>query len=160
MRRKMLIFTAVIVVLFVALYFVTSMKDTTETDGNSSETEEQNTSDASKDSFYQNQIAPDELDDELDEDGDAFVYYYQPDCPHCQSVSPILIPMAEEEYDIDMKEFDLKEYDYKWNTYDIESTPTLVYYQDGEEVDRVNGAAETDEEIETKYQNFLEEHAG
>lgn len=155
MRKKMLIFIGVIVVLFATLYFVTSMKDKQAT-----ETDEQNTSDASKDSFYQNQIAPDELDDELDEDGDTFVYYYQPDCPHCQSVSPILIPMAEEDYDIDMKEFDLKEYDYKWNTYDIESTPTLVYYQDGEEVDRVNGAAETDEEIENKYQNFLEKHAG
>lgn len=157
----MLFFGVVIVVLLGALYFVTSMKDkqATETGSDANGTEEPSTADASKDSFYQNQIAPDELDNELDEDGETFVYYYQPDCSFCQRVSPILVPMADN-FDIDMKEFDLQEYDNKWDTYDIESTPTLVYYQDGEEVDRVNGAAETVEDIENKYQDFLEKHAG
>lgn len=158
MRQKMLIFIAVIVVLFAALYFVTAMKDNqaTESDNNSNGTEDQD----SVDSLYQNQITPDELDNELDEEGEAFVYYYQPDCSHCQRVSPILIPMAEEEFDLDMKELDLKEYDNKWDTYDIEATPTLVYYQEGEEVDRISGAAETDKDIETQYEDFLDKHAG
>lgn len=163
MKKKMLIFAVIIVVLFAALYFVTMFKDKQATDGddNSSSKEElqQDSSSSSGDSLYQNQVTPDDLDNELDEDGGLFVYYYGADCPHCQRVSPILIPMAEEDFGLDMKELNLQEYNNSiWRKYDIEGTPTVVYYQDGKEVDRVSGAAPSEAEIESKYEDFLDKY--
>ncbi|MNR68338.1 hypothetical protein D3C85_1928340 [compost metagenome] len=38
-----------------------------------------------------------------------------------------------------MKQFNLEEFQDGWNNYKITSTPTLVYYKNGVEVDRIEG---------------------
>lgn len=90
------------------------------------------------DENYQNIITQEQLNDRLDEKGGLFVYYFSPTCPHCVATTPVLMPIAKES-NIDMKQFNLLEFDEGWVEHNIESTPTLVYYMDGKEVDRMVG---------------------
>lgn len=157
MKKKMLIFIVVIVVLFAALYFVTVFKNKQAVDNNENpygkEHLEQETIDQLEDPLYQNQITPDKLADKLDNKEDLFVYFYSPKCPHCRRTTPVLVPLTED-MGIDMKKLNLLEFDDEWNTYGIESTPTVVYYHNGKEVDRVNGA-----QSEEMFQAFFDEYA-
>ncbi|MEN1970245.1 thioredoxin family protein [Lentibacillus sp. N15] len=159
----MIIFAVVIVVLFGALYFATVFKNKQAVDEHNNpygkDDLRQATVDQLDDPLYQNQITPDKLDDTLADKEDAFVYFYSPTCPHCQRVTPILVPAAED-LEIDMKKFNLYEFDDKWDTYGIEGTPTLVYYKNGKEADRISGEGKTEEQTKEMYQNFLKEHKG
>ncbi|GGJ92144.1 thiol reductase thioredoxin [Lentibacillus kapialis] len=147
MKKKMLIIVGSIVVLFAALYFVIDYKNQQATgDGDNpygTDDLHQATIDQLDNPNYQNQILPDELQTKLDNGEDMMVYYYDPTCPHCQELTPRLIPIVED-MGVDMKKLNLLEFESAWRTYGIESTPTLVYFENGEEVDRVNGAQSDD----------------
>ena len=39
----------------------------------------------------------------------------------------------------EVTQLNILEYEQAWNDYAIEATPTLVYFEDGEEVDRMTG---------------------
>lgn len=152
----MAIILAVVVVLIAALYFVNSYKNSQAIDesNNPYGTTDlhQATIDQLDDPNYQNQILPDELDKKLENGEDVVVYFYDPTCPHCQKTTPMLVPLAKE-MGVDMKKFNLLEFKSGWQTYGIESTPTLVYYENGKEVDRVNGA-----QSEEMFRAFFNEY--
>ncbi|SFA81676.1 Thioredoxin [Lentibacillus halodurans] len=147
MQKKMLIILGSIVVLFAALYFVIDYKNQQAIGDNENpygkDDLEQATIDQLDDPNYQNQIVPDELSEQLHNGEDMVVYFYDPTCPHCQELTPRLVPIAEE-MDVDMKKLNLLEFRDAWDQYGIESTPTLIYFENGEEVDRVNGAQQDD----------------
>src|SRR5699024_11943785 len=63
----------------------------------------------------------------------VMVYFYSPRCVYCQRTTPVLVPLTEE-LNIDMKKLNLLEFKDEW---DIESTPTLVHYEDRSEERRV-----------------------
>lgn len=157
----MIIFAVIIVVLFAALYFVTVFKNKQAVDEHDNpygkNDLKQETIDQLDDPMYQNQIIPDKLDEKLANKEDMFVYFYSPTCPHCQRVTPVLVPLAED-LGADVKKLNLWEFDNKWDTYAIESTPTLVYYKNGKEADRISGEGQTEEETKQMYQHFLKEH--
>lgn len=144
MKKKMIIFLALIVVLFAALYFVTKYKNDQaieKSDNPYGKTSlKQETIDQLDDPLYQNQIIPTDLDEKLENKEDVTVYFYSPVCSHCQETTPILIPVTEE-MNIDMKKVNLWEFEHEdyWSRYKIESTPTLVHYKAGKEVGRLNG---------------------
>ncbi|HLS09793.1 thioredoxin family protein [Lentibacillus sp.] len=147
MGKKMLIILGSIVVLFAALYFVIDYKNQQAVGDSENpygkEDLHQATIDQLDDPNYQNQILPDELATKLDNGEDMIVYFYDPTCSHCQELTPRLVPIVEE-MDVDMKKLNLLEFQDAWRQYGIESTPTLVYFENGEEVDRVNGAQSND----------------
>src|SRR5699024_4207640 len=120
MRNNMLAIVGVIVVLFIALYFVNDYKDTKNAEGTSDD----------ENNLYDNQIKPDDLRAQIDSGDPMTVYFYSPDCVHCQRTTPVLVPLTEEK-DIDMKKLNLKEYKQQWDEYGIEGTPTLIHYDDG-----------------------------
>lgn len=156
MGKKMLIFLGVIVVLFIALYFVIDAKNKSAV--NDSENPygkdklKQETIDQLDDPLYQNQITPEALDEELADQADLTVYFYSPTCIHCQRTTPKLVPLADE-LDIDVKKLNLWEFEDKWNTYGIEGTPTLIRYENGKEVGRISG-----EQSEESLQAFFDEY--
>ncbi|GGB51712.1 thioredoxin fold domain-containing protein [Virgibacillus dakarensis] len=163
MKKKMVIFAVVIVVLFAALYFVTVFKNKQAVDESDNpygkENLKQETIDQLDDPLYQNQITPDKLDEKLTNEEDVFVYFYSPTCPHCKRVTPILVPMTED-FGVDMKKLNLWEFEHDWDRFGIEGTPTLVYYKDGKEVDRISGEGKNEEQTEEMYQKFLDKHTG
>lgn len=102
----------------------------------------------SKTDLYSNQITTKQLESNIDRNSDYYAYYYQPNCFHCMRVSPYLIPMGES-----MGAFapvDLAKYKDGWSKFKIKETPTVVYYQNGEEVKRIEG-----EHTKKEYNDFF-----
>lgn len=143
--KKILIFGAVIVALFAILIVVVQMQNKEASEGNpyGKETLHPKTIEQLDDPLYQNQILPDELEAKLSNGEDVTVYFYSPICPHCQRVTPILVPLAEE-YDIDLKKLNVLEFEEAWDEYGINGTPTLIHFENGEEAARMEGENEED----------------
>ncbi|MRH44145.1 thiol reductase thioredoxin [Aquibacillus halophilus] len=154
MKKNMITFIIVLVLLFGALAFVVSYQNQQQSEGNpyGKSSLEQGTIDQLNDPLYQNQILPNELEERLENNEDVTVYFYSPDCIHCQNTTPLIVPMTEG-LEIDLKKLNLLEFEGAWNTFNIESTPTIVHYENGEEVARINGARPIIE-----FDNFFNEH--
>lgn len=156
MRNKMLIIVGAIVVLFGALYFVVDAKNKKtigENENPYGKTDlKQSTINQLGDPNYQNQIVPDDLKKELANKKELTVYFYSPECIYCKQATPVLVPIAED-LNIDIKKLNLLEFNDQGNIYGIESTPTLVHYENGEEVARIKGAR-----TEQEFRVFLNEY--
>ncbi|MCA1022562.1 thioredoxin family protein [Halobacillus litoralis] len=152
MKKGMIIFASVLAVLVVVLIFVVNYQNDQKTADNPYGKDEldQATINQLDDPNYQNQILPDELEEEIESGDPVTVYFYSPTCPHCQRTTPVLVPMVED-MDIDMKKMNLKEFDV-WTAYSIQSTPTLVHYENGEEQARLVG-----EQPEAVFEEFFQD---
>ncbi|WP_373895649.1 thioredoxin family protein [Virgibacillus natechei] len=156
MKKKLFIFGGIIIVLFIALFLVTSYQNNQTVDNADNPygtTDlEQGTIDQLDDPDYDNQVMPDELSETM-ENGDAVtVYFYDPTCVHCQQTTPYLAPLAED-MGVDMKKFNLLEFGQQSMPYAIESTPTLIHYENGEEVARLVG-----QHPEEEYESFFDQY--
>ena len=153
----MILIIAVIVVLFGALYLVVQQKNKSaiERAGNPYEKTDlhQATIDQLDDPLYQNQITPTKLAAEIAEDKEITVYFYDPLCVHCKNTTPILVPLAES-LNIDLKKMNLREVPDEWSKYNIEGTPTLIQFTNGEEVGRIEGFQE-ESTFETFFNTYV-----
>lgn len=158
MKNKMFLIVGVIVLLFVGLLVMTNMKNKQAINDESNPYDKdelrQETIDLLGDENYQNIIVPTDLDKKLADKETVTVYYFSPTCSYCQEATPILSPIADE-LDADVKKMNLLEYDLM-DHYGIEGTPTLIHYENGEEVKRIAGFPD---EPEKTYRAFLEEYA-
>lgn len=143
--KKVIIFLLIIVGLFAALFFINKAQNEEKAEGNpyGKDTLHPETVKQLKDPNYQNIILPEELDEKLDNGEDVTVYFYSPLCPHCVETTPVVAPLAKD-MEIDLVQFNLEEFKDGWNDYGIESTPTIVQYKDGKEVNRIVGSQEED----------------
>ncbi|UJF31574.1 thioredoxin family protein [Paenibacillus hexagrammi] len=166
--KKLLIYLGIVVVLFGGLYFVNRQSSqSADKDypynpyGVSVSQLHPETVKQLNDPNYQNVIVPKDLDQRLKNKESFFQYFYSSTCPHCKVTTPVLVPM-EKELGIDVKEFNLQEYKDGWQKYNIEVTPTLVYYKDGVEVERMEGGIpESDPSVGNKpeqYKAFFEKY--
>jgi len=157
MKNKMLIIIGIIVLLFAGLYFTNSFKNKQALESNENpygkDNLKQETIDQLDDPLYQNIITPEDLDQRLDNGEDITVYYYSPVCVHCQRTTPVVVPITEE-LDIDMKKMNLLEFD-KMDYYGVEGTPTIIHYENGEEVGRIVGEQDNPEE---SFREFFEQY--
>lgn len=154
MRNKMFLILAVVIILFGGLIVVNNMKNKkliSENNPYGKETLHQETIDQLNDPLYDNIIIPEDLDKMLEDGEDVTVYYYSPTCVYCQRTTPVIVPITEE-LGIDMKKMNLLEFDLM-KYYDVEGTPTVIHYKNGEEVGRLGGQHEAEE-----YREFFEEH--
>ncbi|WP_163537123.1 thioredoxin family protein [Gracilibacillus sp. YIM 98692] len=151
--KKMIIFVLVLVAIFAALAFVVQYQKKQQSEGNpyNKSTLHSATIDQLDDELYQNQIIPEDLAEKLDNGEDVTVYFYSPTCPHCQRTTPVVVPLAEE-YDIDLVKLNLLEFEPEWNTYNIEATPTIVHFENGEESARIMG-----ERPQEQFEDFFEQ---
>lgn len=146
MRNKMLIIIGVVVVLLIALYFVDDLKNDTD------EADKESSGEENDEDLYDNQTNPDDLREKIDEGDPVTVYFYSPECTHCQRTTPVLVPLTEEK-DIDMKKLNIQKYEEQWDEYDIEGTPTVAHFDDGKEVARITG-----EQSEEDFSVFFDEY--
>lgn len=112
---------------------------------------------------YQNIILPEELDKRIADKEDFFAYMFSSTCKYCKETTPHLVPLAQE-MNIDLPMFNLLEFPAYNAKMNVEYTPTLVYYQDGVEVDRLEGGLRSEgmtsgNTIED-FRAFLEKYAG
>jgi thioredoxin 1 len=87
---------------------------------------------------YQNIILPDELDQRIQNKESFFIYYFASTCPYCMETTPKLAPIIADA-GIDVKQFNLDVYRDGYEKHGIIYTPTLVYYEDGVEKERIEG---------------------
>ncbi|KXG09992.1 thioredoxin family protein [Anoxybacillus rupiensis] len=141
--KKILIFGTVILALFLAISWITSYQQTEKAKDNPYKKEKLDpaTIEQLDDPNYKNLILPDELAKKLDNHETVTVYFYSPTCPHCEKTTPIVVPLAKK-MGIDLKLFNLLEFEDGWDTYHIDGTPTIVHFENGKEVKRIDGYRE------------------
>ncbi|MGH2319214.1 thioredoxin family protein [Planococcus sp. SE5232] len=139
--KKLLIIAGIVVVVFAGIIFLTNQANNEKLANNPYDTEdlEQATIDQLDDENYQNIVVPAELEEQIASGDPTTVYFFSPTCQYCQQTTPVLMPVAEE-MDIDVLQYNLLEYEQGWQQYLIEATPTLIHYENGEEVSRWVGA--------------------
>ncbi|KUP08070.1 thioredoxin [Bacillus coahuilensis p1.1.43] len=139
--KKIIIFTLGILILFGAIGGLTYYQNQQAAEGNpfGKATLDASTLEILDDPNYQNVILPDELDEKLENGEEVTVYFYASDCPHCRSTTPILVPITDE-LGIDMVQYNVKEFEQGWIDYNIEATPTIIHFENGQEVSRLVGA--------------------
>ncbi|MBD8035022.1 thioredoxin family protein [Solibacillus merdavium] len=140
--KKLAIVGAVIVLLFAGIIVLTNMKNSEKLEDNPYGTDnlKQSTIDLLDDENYQNIILPDALAKKIESGNGVVGYFFSPECSHCKNYTPKLMPIADE-MDIQVDQLNILEYTNEWDTYNITATPTLIYFENGEEVARLEGDA-------------------
>lgn len=140
--KKLAIFGGIIVILFVAIITLTNMSNEAKLKGNPYGTKDlkQSTIDLLSDENYQNIILPDELAKKIESGEGVVGYFFSPECHYCREYTPKLMPIAEE-LGVKVNQLNVLEYPEEWQKYALEATPTLIYFEDGQEVARSTGDA-------------------
>lgn len=99
-----------------------------------------------------NAVTADELETKISEDEEVVAYFWQTGCEYCEQVKPYVEPLIEE---YDAVSINLTDHNV-WTTYGINGTPTIIRFQDGKEVERVEGAV-SEQQYETFFKNEEDE---
>ena len=67
--------------------------------------------------------------------------FYSDSCIACKRMSPILAELEEEHTDIKVSKLNIKFGADTARKYNVMSSPTIVFFKDGEEVNRIKGVA-------------------
>ncbi len=157
--KKLSIFFGILAVLIVTLVVLNNLKTDT-VYGKPSDDLYPATRDILNDSNYNNIIIPESLEKKLANKESFFVYYFSSTCPHCIHTTPLLKPVADE-LGINLHQYNLREFPMPAST-SIESTPTIVYYKDGVETDRIIGGLKESETTEghtmEEFKQFFNKH--
>ncbi|MBG9689345.1 hypothetical protein ABD91_00085 [Lysinibacillus sphaericus] len=129
--KKLLLIFLIIISLFLVLFFLTEVFKEEIIDEN-------------------NYITATEMDAAINNKQDILVYFYKPNCIYCEKATPIIIPMTNK-MGIDLKILNLGENPSGWEQFNIEGTPTLVHYKNGQEVSRLHGL-----QSEEEYKKWFE----
>lgn len=138
--KKLLIIGGAIVAVFILLIVLTNMSNDKKLADNPYGTKnlEQDTIDQLDDENYQNIILPDDLNSKIESGEPVTVYFFSPSCSHCKAMTPVLMPIVKE-MDVDLVQYNILEFEQGWDEYQIEYTPTTIYFEDGKEVSRMIG---------------------
>lgn len=138
--KKLLIIGGAIVAVFILLIVLTNMSNDKKLADNPYGTEDlkQETIDQLDDENYQNIILPDDLKAKVESGEPVTAYFFSPICSHCKAMTPVLMPIVKE-MDVDVVQYNVYEFEQGWDDYRIEATPTMIYFEDGQEVSRMVG---------------------
>lgn len=151
--KKLLIFGGIIIAVFVLIFVLNSQKNKDALANNPYDTDnlKQSTIDLIDDPNYQNIIIPEDLKKKIATGEPVTAYFFSPECSYCKEMTPRLSPLAEKN-DIEIVKYNVLEYEKGWNDYLIQATPTMIYFEDGKEVVRVEGAISNEQ-----IQEFFDE---
>ncbi|MHA6251656.1 thioredoxin family protein [Oceanobacillus sp. CAU 1775] len=155
MGKKVIIIVGAIAILFVALFFAINYKNDKALEGDNpygTTDLDQATIDQLNNPLYGNQVLPDDLLEQVTSGESTTVYFYSPTCSFCQQTTPYLVPLSED-MNVDLKKLNLLEFGGEAAPFRIQSTPTVVHYEDGEEVFRLEG-----QHTEEQYEAFFNEY--
>ena len=146
--KKLGIIGAVVIVLFIAVILLTNLSNKDKLANNPYDTDNlrQSTIDLLDDENYQNIILPDALEEKIASGEPVVAYMFSPECPHCKKMTPSLMPIADE-VGVQIDQLNILEYEQGWDDYNVEATPTLIYFNEGKEVDRIVGDYSSDTKV-------------
>lgn len=139
--KKLLAIGGVIVVIFILIIVLTNKSNETKLKDNPYGTDKLDTATIGLigNENYSNIILPDELEKKISSGEAVTAYFFSPTCSYCMEMTPRLMPIAKD-MNVHVDQYNLLEYGDQAASYGIESTPTLIYFKDGEEVGRLVGA--------------------
>jgi thioredoxin 1 len=165
--KKLAIYLSIILVLFALLYFIDrqSNKAYSEEAQQLYSTSPDNLNESTRkqlnNSDYQNIILPTELQQNISNEEDVYVYFFSPLCNFCVATTPRLNEIAADA-GVDIRQYNVLEFERAWTEFNLEATPTLIYFEDGIESDRLVGgfgtSAEQDAAAETGFIEFFDKH--
>lgn len=139
--KKVIVFLIGVIVIFAGAAYYTNMKNEQKSTENTS-TKDQVTAtsgDQSNETAKNpNQVLPEDLQKKLANKENVTVYFYSPECTHCQQTAPIVVPLAKE-MGINLLQYNVLEFEQGWDDYNIEGTPTIVQFKNGKEAARIVG---------------------
>lgn len=138
--KKLGIIAGIIVVLFALIIIITKISDNQKVADNpyGKDNLKPATIKLLDNKNYQNIILPKELEKKIEKGGPVYAYMFSSECPHCMNFTPTLMEKAEE-LDVQIDQYNLLEFKQGWDDYEIEATPTLIYFNEGKEVNRIVG---------------------
>ena len=150
--KKLGIIGAIVVALFALIIVLTTMSNNSKLENNPYDTDNLNqaTIDLLDDENYQNIILPKALEEKIASGEETIAYMFSPLCTHCKNFTPKLMSVASD-LDLQVDQLNVLEYDDAWDDYRITGTPTLIYFENGEEVTRIVGDYE-EEDIRAFFQ--------
>jgi len=95
------------------------------------------------DENYQNIILPETLDEKVANKEDFLVYMFSSTCKYCKETTPQIMPIVNE-LGVDLNKFNVLEFPEYQAKYNVEYTPTLIYFEDGVEKERIVGGVTAD----------------
>lgn len=152
--KKLGIIGGIVVLLFVLVIVLTNMQNKSKLENNPYDKDDLNqaTIDILDDPNYQGIIVPSALEDKIASGEATLAYLFSPLCSHCQNFTPKLMKVANEN-NLSIDKLNVLEYEDAWNQYRITGTPTLIYFEDGIEVARLDG-----DQPEEEVQAFFDEN--
>lgn len=151
--KKMIFFAIGVIIIFIGIGIFMQNNNATQAVGKNiyqKDTLYTSTIKDLSDPIYQNIILPTQLETDMKQGKELFIFFFSPDCSHCRVAAPIIVPLAQK-LGINLQLFNLLEFPDAWDTYHIEYTPTLVHYKNGKEVDRLVGEAANTSEYTTWF---------
>ncbi|CAD2079010.1 thioredoxin family protein [Phocicoccus pinnipedialis] len=97
------------------------------------------------DENYQFNFTPDEANKKIENEDEVFVYLWSPVCEYCKMATPLLID-SKNTKDFNLVQVNVLEYPEFMQQHKGNVTPTLIYFNDGKEVERAEGAPEKAED--------------
>lgn len=164
--KKIIIFLATVVLLFATIAFINNKQTSEKVEGNpfGKDTLEPATIAQLDDENYQNIILPEQLEKKLENKEDGVIYFYSSDCSYCKSATPKIMEEAEK-LGIEVMQYNLLEFEQGWNDYGIQSTPTLVVFEDGKLKESPTGTPQEltnpkvgDDPIQENFGEFFKIH--
>lgn len=130
----------IIVVVFVLILVLNNQSNKSKLKDNPYGTDKLNqaTIDQIGDENYSNIILPKELKEKIETGEPVTAYFFSPLCGYCQEMTPVMMPIANE-MGVDVQQFNVLEFEKDAMAYQIEATPTMILFDNGEEVGRMVG---------------------
>lgn len=138
--KKLGIIAGVIVVLFASIIILTNISNKDKLKNNPYKKDDLKpaTIELLDDENYQNIILPDELESKIESGEPVVAYLFSSVCPHCKNFTPTLMETAQD-LGVHIDQFNIYEFEDGWDDYNVEATPTLIYFNEGKEVSRIVG---------------------
>lgn len=138
--KKLLAIAGIIIVIFVLILVLNKQSNKEKLEQNPYDKNNLNQAslDLIGDENYNNIILPAELQTKIESGESVTAYFFSPLCQYCQQMTPIMMPIAKD-LGVEVDQLNLLEYENTGFKYQIESTPTLIHFANGEEVGRMVG---------------------
>lgn len=81
-----------------------------------------------------------ELENMIASKREFYAYFWDPECPYCKQADQIIIPMSVKDLFI----LNIIQHPQAWDTYNVEGTPTIAHFRDGQEQGRLVGVQSED----------------